>query len=61
MMAVIYYRLHFEFFFSFDQVRGWPRVVGPVLARLAIKGQQARMKYIMDGPGRGKSEFVSDG
>ena len=60
-MAVVYYRFHFEFFFSFDQVRGWPRVVGPVLTRLAIRGQQTCVKYVMDGPGRGKSESVSDG
>ena len=60
-MAMIYYRLHLEFFFPFDQIRGWPRVVGSVLTRLAIRGQQTRMEHIMDGPGRGKGEFVSDG
>ena len=60
-MAVIHYRLHFKFLFSLDQVRGWPRVVGPVLARFLIRSQQTCVKYVMNGPGRGKSEFISDG
>ena len=60
-MTVIHYRLHFEFFFSIDQVRGWPRVVGSVLTRFTIRGQQTCVEYVMDGPGRGQGESVSDG
>ena len=60
-MAVIHYRFYFEFLFSLNQVRGWPRVVGPVLTRFAIRGQQTRMEYVMNGPGRGESESISDG
>ena len=52
--TVIHYRFYFEFFLPFDQIRGWPRVVSPVLTRFTIRGQQTCMEYVMDGPGRGK-------
>ena len=60
-MTVIHHRFHLEFLLPFDQVWGWPRVVGPVLTRFAIWGQQIGVEYVMYGPGRGKSESISDG
>ena len=41
-----------------DQLRGWPRVVSPVFCRLAIRGQEGRMKDVMDGPGWGQLELI---
>ena len=61
MITVIHNGFHLEFLLSVDEVRGWPRVVDPVLIGLLIRGQQTRVKYVMDGPGRGESESVSDG
>ena len=60
-MTVIGYRLDFKFFLPLDQVRGWPRVVGPVLARFSIRGQQVRVEHVVDGPGWWKSESISNG
>ena len=60
MVTVIYDSFYFEFLFSRDQVRWWPRVIGPVLFRFAIWGQQTCVKYVMDGPGWGECEFISD-
>ena len=60
MVTVIYDSFYFEFFFFRDQVRRWPRVIGPVLFRFAIRGQQTCMKYVMDGPGWRECKFVSD-
>ena len=60
-MAVIHYRFHFKFFLPLNQVWGWSRVIGPVLTRFVIRGQQTCMEYVMDGPGRGESESISDG
>ena len=57
---MIYNGFYFKFLFSRDQVRWWPRVIGAVLFRLVIRGQQTCMKYVIDGPGRGEHEFVSD-
>ena len=61
VITVIHNGLHFEFLFPVDKVWGWPRVIGPVLIGFLIRGQQACVKYVMDGPGRGKSESISDG
>ena len=58
--AVINYGLDFVFFGVFDQFRGWPRVVDPVLRCLAIRGQEGRMKDVMDGPGWGERELIRD-
>ena len=60
-MTVIRDGFHLELLFAVDEVRGWPRVVGPVLIGFLIRGQQTCMKYVMDGPGRGESESISDG
>ena len=54
VIAVVRNGLHLELLFSVDKVRGWSRVVGPVLIGLLIRGQQTCVKYVMDGPGRGK-------
>ena len=61
VIAVIRNGLYLKLFFSVDKVRGWPRVIGPVLIGLLIRGQQTRVKHVMDGPGRGKVEPISDG
>ena len=58
---VIYNGLHFKLLFPVDEVRGWSRVVDPVLIGFSVRGQQTCVKYVMDGPGRGKSESISDG
>jgi hypothetical protein len=51
--AVINDGLDLVFFGIFDQLRGWPRVIDPVFCRFTIRGQEGRMKDVMDGPGRG--------
>ena len=61
VITVIRNGLHLELLFPVDEVRGWPRVVGPVLIGLLIRGQQTCVKYVMDGPGRRESESISDG
>ena len=61
VMTVIYDSFHFEFFFPGFQVRWWSRVIGPMLLCFAIRGQQACVKYVMDGPGRRKGKSVRDG
>ena len=50
-MVVINDSLDFVFFGVFDKVRRWPRVVGPVFYGLTIRGQEGRVKDVMDGPG----------
>ena len=60
MMAVIHHSFYLEFFFPFDQVWGWPRVVGSVLACFVIGGQQTCVEHVVDGPGQGERESVSD-
>ena len=61
MIAVIRHGFYLEFLFPLDQVRGWPRVIGPMLTHLAIRGQQTCVKYVMNGPGQRECESVSDG
>ena len=53
-VTVINDGLDFIFFGVFDKVRGWPRVVGPMLYGFAIRGQQGCVKDVMDGPGCGE-------
>ena len=54
-VTVINDSLDLVLFGIFDKVWGWPRVVVPVLYSFTIRGQKGCMKYVMDGPGRGKS------
>ena len=61
VMTVIHDGLHFELLFSIDEIRRWPRVVGPMLIGFLIRGQQTCVKYVMDGPGRGKGKSISYG
>ena len=61
VIAVIRNSLHFKLLFSVDEVWGRPRVVGPMLVGFLIRGQQTCVKYVMNGPGRGESEAISDG
>ena len=44
--------LDFKFFFSVDDVWGWPREVVAVLGGFPEWRQEAGAKYVMDGPGR---------
>ena len=46
--------LDFVFFGVFDKVRRWPRVVVPVFHSFVIRGQEGRVEYVIDGPGRRK-------
>ena len=50
-VTVINDGLDLVFFGVFDKVRGWPRVVGSVFRGLAIRGQEGRVEYVMNGPG----------
>ena len=50
-MAVINDSFDFIFLGVFDKVSRWPRVVGPMFYSLAIRGQEGRVKDVMDGPG----------
>ena len=59
-MTVINDGLDFIFFGVFDKVRGWPRVVGPVLYGFAIRSQEGCVEYVMDGPGCGKLQLICD-
>ena len=52
--------LDFIFFGVFDKVRRWPRVVGPVFCRFTIRGQEGRVKDVMDGPGGGEFQLICD-
>ena len=53
-VTVINDGLDFVLFGVFDKVRRWPRVVVPVLYGFTIRGQEGCVKYVMNGPGRGK-------
>ena len=60
MEAVINDGLHFKLLFTFDQVRWGSCVIRPVLLRFLIRGQQTGVKHVMDGPGQGECQFISD-
>ena len=53
-MTVINDSFNLVFLGVFDKVRRWPRVVGPVFYSFAIRGQEGRVKDVMDGPGYGE-------
>ena len=59
-MSVINDGLDFVFFGVFDKVRRWPRVVGPMFCSFAIRGQEGRVKDVMDGPGGGELQLIRD-
>jgi hypothetical protein len=50
----------FEFFFSVHNVWGWSREVDAILGRLAIRSQQTCVEDVMNGPGRGKFQSISN-
>jgi hypothetical protein len=52
--------LDFEFFFSVYDIWWWSREVDAILGRLAIKSQQTCVEDVMNGPGRGKFQSISD-
>jgi hypothetical protein len=45
--------LDLVFLSIFNQLRGWPHVVDPMLRCFTIRGQEGRMKDVMNGPGWG--------
>ena len=57
-VTVINDGLDFVFFDILDKIRRWPRVVVPMFYGLAIRGQERRMEYVMNGPGRGESQLI---
>ena len=59
-VTVINDGFYFVFFSIFDKVRRWPRVVGPVFYGFAIRGQEGRVEYVMDGPGCGELQLICD-
>ena len=59
-VSVINDGLDFVFFGVFDKVRRWPRVVVSVFHGFAIRGQEGRMEYVMDGPGCGELQLICD-
>jgi len=52
--------LDLEFFFSVHDIWRRSREVDAILGRLAIRSQQTCMKDVMNGPGRGKLQSISD-
>jgi hypothetical protein len=52
--------LNFIFCLAFDHLRGWRIVIGSMFRSFMIRGQQGGMKDVMDGPGRGKTQLISD-
>ena len=57
-VTVINYGFYFVFFGVLDKVRRWPRVVGPMFCRFAIRGQEGCVEDVMDGPGVGKLQLI---
>ena len=57
-VTVINDGLDFVFFGVFDKVRRWPRVVGSMFCRFTIRGQEGRVKDVMDGPGGGELQLI---
>ena len=57
-VSVINNGLDFVFFGVFDKVRRWPRVVGPMFCSFTIRGQEGRVKDVMDGPGGGELQLI---
>ena len=60
MEAMVLNGLNFIFFFSIYYLRGRFHKVDPMFFRFAIRRQQAGMKDVMDSPGRGKLELISN-
>jgi hypothetical protein len=60
IMAVACDGFHFIFFFPLHEVRWWFHKVDPVLIGLLIGVQKRCMKHIVDCPGRGELELISD-
>ena len=58
--AVINDTLHLVLRFSGDKVRRWSRVVGAMGLVLTIRGQERGVEDVMDGPGQGKLELISN-
>ena len=60
MESVIDDAFYFIFCFSRDKVRWWPRVVGAVGLVFVIRGQERGVEDVMNGPGYGELELISD-
>ena len=59
-VTVINDSLDLIFFGILDEVRRWPRVVGPMFYSFAIRGPEGRVEDVMDGPGCGKLQLICD-
>jgi hypothetical protein len=60
MMSMVSNGLDFVFFFAVDYLGRRFRKVDPMFLCFAIGGQQTCMEHVMNGPGRGKLELVSN-
>ena len=60
MEAMVSNGLNFILLFSVHYLRGRFRKVDPMLFCFAIRHQQAGMEDVMDGPGQGKLELISN-
>ena len=58
--SVINDTFYFVFCFSRDKVRWWSRVVGAMGLVFMIRGQERGMEDVMNGPGYGELELISD-
>ena len=60
MEAMVSNGLDFILLFSIHYLRGRFRKVDPMFFCFAIRRQQASMEDVMDGPGRGELELISN-
>ena len=60
MKAVINNVLDLVFCFSCHQFRGRPCVIRPMSLVFVITGQQGGMEDVMNGPGKGKLQLISN-
>jgi hypothetical protein len=51
---------YFKLLFSIDHFRWWPVIVRPMLFCFVIGGEERGMKDVINGPGWGKLELISD-
>jgi hypothetical protein len=52
--------LDFIFCLAFDHFQGRWVVIGSMFRSFTIRSQQGGVEDVMDGPGRGKAQLISD-
>ena len=52
--------LDFIFYLTFDHLRGRRVVIGSVFRSFVVGSQQGGVEDVMDGPGGGKTQLISD-